>query len=98
MSDHTSKPSIVTARKPHHCHWCGERITKHHGGRSRPSPCWASLTMLDIHVIPVNDEKPHSESVSCPCKPMRDVECNRVIIHNAWDRREIIEQIESKTP
>ncbi len=49
----------------------------------------------DIHVMPVNDKKEHEMSVSCHCKPRIEVEgAALIIIHNAYDHREIIEQIE----
>jgi hypothetical protein len=48
----------------------------------------------EVHVVPINDARPHIDSVACPCKPMRDKECPFVVVHNAWDRREIVERIE----
>ena len=49
----------------------------------------------DIHVLPLNDIKPHVESKDCPCMPEVIKEYfSDVVIHNAWDRREIIEQAE----
>lgn len=50
--------------------------------------------MSDVNVIPVNDLKPHVESPDCACGPR--VECfengNRVIVHNSYDGREIVER------
>ena len=48
----------------------------------------------DIHVLPVNDLKPHEESgVGCPCKPRIEVVgADLIIVHNAWDNREVFEQ------
>ncbi len=48
----------------------------------------------DIHVYPINDLQEHILiGVDCPCKP--DVEvigAILVIVHNAFDHREIVEQ------
>ena len=46
------------------------------------------------HVYPVNDIEEHItdvDDVICKCKP---VEINGIIIHNAFDGRDIIEEIE----
>lgn len=49
----------------------------------------------DIHVIPLNDLHEHIMSVSCPCNPTVEVVgAALIIIHNSWDRREFVEQIE----
>ncbi len=55
---------------------------------------------LPIHVYPVNDEKEHdvedSEGLGCcSCNPVIDWSGPRVlVIHNAFDMRELIEQAE----
>lgn len=42
-----------------------------------------------IHVTPVDDLKPHKESVDCKCEPTIKVESGTfIIIHNAYDGRE----------
>ena len=48
----------------------------------------------DVHVYPVNNLKEHIlESTDCPCNPTVKVEgASLIIVHNAWDKREIIEQ------
>lgn len=54
------------------------------------------------HVLPVDDEREHTESADCACQPKiilvkddnGDV-CGRVISHNAWDCREIVEKAEA---
>jgi hypothetical protein len=48
----------------------------------------------DVHVYPVNELKEHNlTGTDCPCEPTIEVVgANLVIIHNAWDHREIIEQ------
>lgn len=49
--------------------------------------------MADIyHVLPINDIDHHHESMSCPCNPKVDDECENVIIHNAFDGREFTEE------
>ena len=46
--------------------------------------------MSDIyHVIPVDDLQSHEESIECACKPRIE---DRLVIHNAYDGREIIEE------
>jgi len=46
----------------------------------------------DIHVVPVGDLREHvAESgagTSCWCKPTRNEECERVVVHNSLDGRE----------
>lgn len=45
------------------------------------------------HVYPVNDHKLHdTESLYCTCQPEIDW-ANQIVIHNAWDMREIHEFI-----
>jgi hypothetical protein len=46
----------------------------------------------DIHVLPVNDLRDHTESDECWCQPVRDDEQPRVVIHNSMDQREAYEQ------
>ena len=46
-----------------------------------------------IHVIPVDDLKPHIESSDCQCDPIEKVEAEGIIyVHNAFDGRELVEQ------
>lgn len=58
---------------------------------------WAAVTKdnCDIHVIPVDDIRPHDASSRCFCHPVPDEEDERVIVHNSLDRREIIERGEA---
>lgn len=46
-----------------------------------------------IHVLPVDDLKPHIESQACKCQPRVDTfkNGNRVITHNSFDGREFYE-------
>ena len=48
----------------------------------------------NIHVLPLNDTKPHIESEDCPCMPeiIDEYGSDKIIVHNAWDNREILEQ------
>lgn len=48
----------------------------------------------DQHVYPLNDLREHIiEGVDCPCNPTVEVVgANLLIIHNAFDHREIVEQ------
>ena len=56
---------------------------------------WGDLAMTDnvVHVIPVNDLRPHDENgFLCPCNPsVEQVGNGYVVIHNSWDGREITE-------
>jgi len=47
-----------------------------------------------IHIIPVNDLKPHIESSTCECEPRIEiVNGEMIIIHHAFDKREFIEMV-----
>jgi hypothetical protein len=48
-----------------------------------------------IHVLPINDLEPHDEEGTiCKCEPKVEfVEGGMLVIHNAYDQREIIEQV-----
>ena len=46
-----------------------------------------------INILPINDIEDHEESNNCKCSPTVDIE-NELIIHNAFDGRDIIEKIE----
>ncbi len=48
----------------------------------------------DVHVYPLNDLHEHlTIGTGCPCEPTVEViGANLLIIHNAFDYREIIEQ------
>lgn len=54
---------------------------------------WEALTNAEgeRHVIPVNDLRPHDESVKCWCHPKEDFEGVGVVVHNSLDRREFYE-------
>ena len=55
------------------------------------------MNTCDINVLPVNDLKEHIEGVNCECVPRVEVEgAYLIIVHNAYDHREIIEQIEAE--
>lgn len=44
-----------------------------------------------VHVIPLGDLYEHEDSLFCPCSPYPEDD-GRVIVHNAWDGREVDEQ------
>jgi len=52
----------------------------------------------DIHVYPLNDKKFHKlEGTNCECEPRIEIEgASLIIIHNAYDHREIMEVINEK--
>ncbi len=46
-----------------------------------------------FHIVPLNDTKEHKESSTCSCEPeVKTVEGNMLVIHNAFDLREIVEE------
>ena len=46
-----------------------------------------------INILPINDLKEHTEDTTCECRPMVIEESGEIIvIHNAYDMREIVEQ------
>ena len=51
-----------------------------------------------VHVLPLNDSGPHSESSLCSCHPTVLKEklitggIGVVVVHNSWDGREITER------
>ena len=48
----------------------------------------------DIHVMPVDDLREHVFK-DCPCNPRIEVVgANLIYVHNAWDHREAVEQVE----
>lgn len=54
--------------------------------------------MSQRHVYPVNDLYPHdTESADCDCDPKVEFleSGDTLVVHNAWDGREIIEQLEN---
>lgn len=48
-----------------------------------------------IHILPINDLEPHDEEgTTCKCEPRVEfAEGGMLVIHNAFDNREIIEQV-----
>lgn len=57
-----------------------------------------------LHIIPLNDEIEHEESTACPCSPRVDwvdpetgdpwPNAAGMVVHNAADCREVVEQAE----
>jgi hypothetical protein len=47
--------------------------------------------MNTYHITPLKDLMVHHESINCPCNPVRDSECPNVIVHNAFDGRDFVE-------
>lgn len=48
------------------------------------------------HIMPIDDLYPHFMKSTCPCVPqVLDQENGRLVIHNSYDGREIIEKIEA---
>ena len=49
--------------------------------------------MAIVHVLPVDDLKPHEESSTCKCEPRIEiVEGGMLVVHNSWDGREWVEK------
>lgn len=51
---------------------------------------WLSPTKPDIHVMPVDDYRPHEFTRQCWCYP--EVDDENVVTHIALDRREKYEE------
>lgn len=50
----------------------------------------------DLHVVPCSDLEPHTVcDVICGCGPFHDEDSENLIIHNAFDGREIVERLEA---
>ena len=55
-----------------------------------------------FHIIPVNDIVEHQESKQCPCVPRVELGYNEygeeveIVVHNAWDQRELAEDCEGE--
>lgn len=45
----------------------------------------------NVHIFPVDDGHPHVFSIECECCPT--INNNGVVVHNAFDKRENLEQI-----
>ena len=47
-----------------------------------------------INILPINDLKEHEENTTCECNPKVEVLENGeiLVIHNSYDRREVIEE------
>lgn len=52
--------------------------------------------MSTVHVLPLNDLKEHTQSDDCECHPKIEYvgEGGKVVVHNAYDGREFLEQWE----
>jgi len=51
--------------------------------------CWQ-------HIYPINDKREHDiNTLYCDCEPRIDWE-NNMVIHNAWDMREIEEYLQGE--
>jgi hypothetical protein len=49
------------------------------------------VTGVEIHVIPLNDKREHFVCIDCPCRPSYENNNKLIVIHNAFDFREIME-------
>lgn len=47
-----------------------------------------------INILPINDSKEHEETSTCKCQPSIEIleDGELMIIHNAFDERELIEE------
>ena len=44
------------------------------------------------HIVPLNDEQPHTEDTTCICQPKVEIfEGHLIVIHRSFDRRECLE-------
>lgn len=51
----------------------------------------------DQHIFPLLDSNGHriAEDGECPCGAARDSEAPSLVVHRAWDGRDVIEQAEA---
>jgi len=50
------------------------------------------------HILPVNDLKEHTENTTCECEPKIIIgNGEMIVIHNSFDHREIIEDVNQIT-
>ena len=50
---------------------------------------------MSYHILPIDDLEEHEESTTCKCEPKIEfIKGEMMIIHNAFDQREILEQVE----
>ena len=57
---------------------------------------WINIKKMnnDINILPVGDIRTHVEDATCPCNPRVEIiGANLYIVHNAWDHRELFEEI-----
>jgi len=49
------------------------------------------------HILPINDIKEHEESTTCACSPKIEIieTGDIIVVHNAYDGREYIEELTS---
>ena len=55
------------------------------------SKCCSNGCCEEHHVIPFDDESPHTLTPQCWCEPLRDDEDDTIIVHNSADGREAYE-------
>ncbi len=49
------------------------------------------------HIQPINDTHEHVDSSVCACEPrVQLIDGNMLVIHNSFDGRELLEQIEAE--
>lgn len=54
---------------------------------------WVWVLLAGIYfVLPVDDDRPHSEDGDCWCNPTLDDECGNVVVHHSLDGREAFEE------
>ena len=62
----------------------------------QPDKSWGVYDLMgerdEVHIAPV-DEKHVFMELFCDCKPKRKDDCQNVIIHNAFDGRHCIEEV-----
>ena len=56
---------------------------------------WCIAIASGQHVVPMNDSRSHELDLTCGCRPRRDEVYPSIVIHNAFDRREVIEGVEA---
>ena len=57
-----------------------------------------SFKYCEPHVIPVGDRGTHEAAQGCSCNPTTPDDPNAMVVHNAFDERELKESQGVKTP
>jgi hypothetical protein len=53
---------------------------------------WEVVELDDsVHVVPIDDRREHLLTMTCTCQPRVEIYSRALVIHNAYDFREVAE-------